>query len=144
MAVKLKTKLTAGLIFLFGVILLFGILGTININLLSRDADLILKDNYNSIIYCNDMMKALESVGSRKDAFDKFEENLKKQELNITEPGEKENTEEIRKNFEELKADPKDLSNYSEIRQSINQVLELNASAIYHKNMVAQETARNA
>ena len=49
MAVKLKTKLTAGLIFLFLVILLFGILGTININLLSRNADLILKDNYESI-----------------------------------------------------------------------------------------------
>jgi signal transduction histidine kinase len=144
MAVKLKTKLTAGLVFLFGVILLFGVLGTININLLSRDADLILKDNYNSIIYCNDMMKALETVDVHKDAIDKFEENLKKQELNITEPGEKDQTEEIRRNFEELKADPKDPSNYIEIRQSIIQVLDLNASAIYHKNIVAQETARNA
>lgn len=144
MATKLKTKLTAGLIFLFGVILLFGILGTININLLSRDADLILKDNYNSIIYGNEMLKALETVGTRKDALEKFEENLKKQELNITEPGEKEQTEEIRKNFEELKADPKDPSNYIEIRQSIFQVLDLNASAIYHKNLIAQDTARNA
>jgi len=143
MAAKLKTKLTAGLIFLFGVILIFGILGTININLLSRDADLILKDNYKSIIYCYDMLKALETVGTRRDAMEKFEENLKSQEINITEPGEKEQTEEIRKNFEELKADPKDPSNYSEIRQSILQVLDLNASAIYRKNMVAQETARN-
>jgi len=144
MAVKLKTKLTAGLIFLFGVILLFGILGTININLLSRDADLVLKDNYKSVIYCNNMLSALETVSSHKDAMEKFEENLKNQEVNITEPGEKEQTEEIRKNFEELKADPKDPSNYSEIRQSILQVLELNTSAIYRKNMVAQETARNA
>jgi signal transduction histidine kinase len=144
MAVKLKTKLTAGLVFLFGVILIFGILGTININLLSRDADLILKDNYKSIIYCNNMLKSLEDVGTRKDAMDKFEENLKNQEVNITEPGEKEQTEEIRKNFEELKADPKDPSNYGEIRQSIFQVLDLNASAIDRKNMVAQETARNA
>ncbi len=144
MAAKLKTKLTAGLIFLFGVILIFGILGTININLLSRDADLILKDNYKSIIYCNNMLKALEDVGTHKDAMEKFEENLKNQEVNITEPGEKEQTEEIRKNFEELKADPKDPSNYSEIRQSILQVLDLNASAIYRKNMVAQDTARNA
>jgi signal transduction histidine kinase len=144
MAAKLKTKLTAGLIFLFGVILIFGILGTININLLSRDADLILKDNYKSIIYCNNMLKALEDVGTRKDAIEKFEENLKNQEVNITEPGEREQTEEIRKNFEELKADPKDPSNYGEIRQSIHQVLELNASAIFRKNMVAQDTARNA
>ncbi|HET7000600.1 MAG TPA: ATP-binding protein [Puia sp.] len=144
MAVKLKTKLTAGLIFLFGVILIFGILGTININWLSRDADLILKDNYKSVIYCNNMLLALESVDTHKDAMEKFETNLKRQEVNITEPGEKEQTEEIRKNFEELKADPKDPSNYSEIRKSILQVLDLNTSAIDRKNMVAQETARNA
>src|SRR3982750_1869851 len=98
MAVKLKTKLTAGLVFLFGVILIFGILGIININLLSRDADLILKDNYKSILYCNNMLKALQDVGLHKDAMDKFEENLKNQEVNITEPGEKEQTEDIRKN----------------------------------------------
>src|SRR5947208_14036122 len=123
MAAKLKTKLTDGLIFLFGVILIFGILGTININLLSRDADLILKDNYKSVIYCNNMLTALEDVGTRKDAMEKFEENLKGQEMNITEPGEKEQTEEIRKNFRELKADPKDSTNYSEIRKTILQFI---------------------
>jgi methyl-accepting chemotaxis protein len=90
------------------------------------------------------MLKALEDVGTRKDAMEKFEENLKNQEGNITEPGEKEQTADIRKNFEELKADPKDPSNYGEIRQAIFQVLDLNASAIYRKNMVAQDTARNA
>ena len=73
-----------------------------------------------------------------------FEENLKKQEANITEPGEKELTEEIRKNFEELKADPADPSNYGEIRQSVEQVLDLNSSAIYRKNAFAQDSARNA
>src|SRR5450432_303476 len=144
MAVKLKTKLSVGLIFLFGVILIFGILGILNINLLSRDAELILKDNYESILYGNNMLKNLENINTRKDALDNFEENLRKQEANITEPGEKELTDEIRKNFEELKADPKDPSNYSEIRQSVYQVLDLNASAIYRKNMVAQETSRNA
>ena len=144
MAVKLKTKLTVGLIFLFGVILIFGILGTIYINRLSRDADLILKDNYESILYSNNMLKALEVVNTRKDALEIFERNLKKQEVNITEPGEKELTEDIRKNFEELKADPKDLSNYSEIRQSVHQVMDLNTSAILRKNAVARETAGNA
>ena len=144
MATKLKTKLTVGLVFLFSVILIFGILGTFNINLLSRNADLILKDNYESIRYCNNMLKALEFVNDKKDAFSNFEENLKKQEANITEPGEKEQTEEIRKNFEELKTNPKDSSNYPEIRLSIYEVLDLNASAIYRKNAAAQETAANA
>ncbi len=144
MAAKLKTKLTTSLIFLFGVILLFGILGTYNINLLSRNADLILKDNYESIRYGNNMLKALETMPGKKDAFSNFEENLRKQEANITEPGEKEMTDEIRKNFEELKADPQDPSNYAEIRQPIHEVLDLNASAIYRKNAAAQETAANA
>jgi PAS domain S-box-containing protein len=144
MAAKLKTKLTAGLAFLFGVILLFGILGTYDINLLSRNADLILKDNYESIRYGNNMLKALETMNDKKDAFSSFEENLRKQEANITEPGEKELTDEIRKNFEELKANPKDPSNYMEIRQSIHEVLDLNASAIYRKNAAAQEMAANA
>jgi PAS domain S-box-containing protein len=144
MAAKLKTKLTAGLGFLFGVILLFGILGTYDINLLSRNADLILKDNYESIRYGNNMLKALETMTDKKDAFASFEENLRKQEANITEPGEKEMTDEIRKNFEELKANPKDPSNYTEIRQSIHEVLDLNASAIYRKNAAAQEMAANA
>jgi PAS domain S-box-containing protein len=132
------------LIFLFLVILVFGILGIANINTLSRDADLILKDNYESIIYGNNMLKALENFRTRKDAPDLFEENLKKQEANITEPGEKELTEEIRKNFEELKANPADPSNYGEIRESVEQVLDLNSAAIYRKNAFAQDAARNA
>ncbi len=144
MAVKLKTKLTVGLIFLFLVILVFGILGIASINLLSRDADLILKDNYESIIYGNNMLKALEQIKTRKDALTLFDENLKKQEANITEPGEKELTEEIRKNFEELKTAPADPSNYAEIRQSVEQVLDLNSAAIYRKNTFAQDAARNA
>ena len=78
MAVNLKTKLSVGLIFLFSVILLFGILGILNINLLSRDADLILKDNYESVLYGNNMLKALDNINTRKDAVDIFEQNLKK------------------------------------------------------------------
>jgi PAS domain S-box-containing protein len=144
MSVKLKTKLTSGLAFLFGVILLFGVLGAYNINLLSRNADLILKDNYESIRYGTNMLKALENANGKKIDYTLFEENLRKQEANITEPGEKELTENIRKNFEELKANPEDPSNYAEIRQSIHEVLDLNASAIYRKNGTAQETASNA
>jgi PAS domain S-box-containing protein len=126
------------------VILVFGILGTININLLSKDADLILKNNYESVLYSNNMLKALENVETHKDALDNFEQNLKKQEANITEPGEKDLTDEIRKNFNELKINPKDPSNYPEIRQSIHQVIDLNAAAIYRKNAIAQEAASNA
>src|SRR4029077_11986405 len=118
MSMRLKTKLSLGLIFLFIVILSFGILGIVNINLLSRDANLVLKNNHESLVYCNNMLKALENIKINKDAAQLFEDNLKKQEANITEIGEREATQELRKNFNELLANPDDPSNYSEIRQS--------------------------
>ncbi|MFI5156023.1 MAG: ATP-binding protein [Chitinophagales bacterium] len=144
MSIKLKTKLSIGLIFLFLVILLFGILGIANINKLSRDADLVLKNNHESLVYCNSMLKALENAQTQKSAIPIFEENLKKQEENITEIGEQEATNELRKNFDELKANPSDPSNYPEIRQSIIQIQELNELAILRKNAAVQKTAENA
>jgi PAS domain S-box-containing protein len=141
---RLKTKLSVSLIFLFIVILLFGILGIVNINRLSRDANLVLKNNHESLVYCNNMLKALESIKIKKDAEQVFEDNLTRQESNITEVGEKEVTQELRKNFTELKADPADSSNYPEIRQSIIQIQELNEMAILRKNAVAQKTADDA
>jgi len=144
MRMKLKTKLSIGLIFLFTVILLFGILGIATINRLSKDANLILKDNQESLLYCNNMFKSLEDIKTRKDAEKIFEENLSRQENNITELGEKEATEELRKNFNELKVNPDDPSNYPEIRQSLIQIQDLNELAILRKNSAAQKTAENA
>jgi PAS domain S-box-containing protein len=66
------------------------------------------------------------------------------QENNITEKGEKEATQELRKNFNELKINPGDPSNYPEIRHSIFQIQDLNELAILRKNAVAQKTAENA
>jgi predicted PurR-regulated permease PerM len=84
---RLKTKLSAGLIFLFTVILVFGILGIVSINRLSQDAGQVLKNNHESIVYSNNMLKALDNIKIQKDALQIFEENLSKQEKNITEIG---------------------------------------------------------
>ncbi len=144
MSMRLKTKLSLGLLFLFVVILLFGILGIISINRLSRDANSVLKNNHESLVYCNNMLKALEDIQIKKDATQIFEENLKKQESNITEVGEKEATLELRKNFNELKINPNDPSNYPEIRRSIIRIQDLNEMAILRKNAIAQNTAETA
>src|SRR5580700_1683883 len=129
MSVRLKTKLSFGLVFLFVVILLFGILGIYYINRLGNDASLVLKNNYESLVYCNGMMKALENIKIKKDAVTQFRENLEKQENNITEVGEKEVTEQLSKDFGELLADPHDSSNYPQIRESIYEIQELNQTA---------------
>lgn len=141
---KLKTKLSLGLSFLFAVILAFGILGFYYINRLSNDASKVLKNNHESLVYSNNMLKALEEIPGKKEAFKIFNDNLKKQEGNITEPGEKESTEELRKNFTELRANPMDSSNYRQLRRSLQLINDLNQDAILRKNDIAQNTAEKA
>lgn len=140
----LRAKLTLGISFLFTIILAFGILCIYYINRLSNDAQNILKNNHESLVYCNNMLKALEDIPLKKSAITTFEDNLTKQEANITEAGEREATQELRKNFEELKASPSDSSNYPQIRQSIQLINDLNQQAILRKNSIAQQTASDA
>ena len=144
MAMKLKTKLSFGLSFLFVVIISFGILAIFYINRLSNDSNRVLKNNHESLVYCNNMLKALEDIPAKKSAATLFNDNLDKQEKNITETGEGEATKELRKNFNELLANPSDLSNYPQIRQSIQLINDLNQQAILRKNAVAQKTAEDA
>ena len=141
---RLKTKLTLSLLFLFAVILIFGILGIFYINRLSKDADEVLKNNHESLVYCNNMLKALEDIPAKQSAFKLFDQNLKAQEQNITEAGESDATNELRKNFNELIANPSDSSNYPQIRQSIHIINDLNQQAILRKNAVAKKTAEDA
>src|SRR5215470_2411017 len=115
MSVRLKTKLSLGLVFLFVVILLFGILGLFYINRLSDEGRLVLKNNHESLVYCNRMMQALEVLRTDKNALNTFQENLKKQQGNIT-----------------------------DIRRSIIKIQELNEMAILRKNDQAQKTADGA
>jgi len=144
MSIRLKTKLSLGLIFLFVVIVLFGVLGLFYINRLSNEGRQVLQNNHESLVYCLGMLDALEDIHIQKDALQTFRDNLKKQQANITEIGEKEATDELTKNFNKLLADPSDTSNYIDIRKSIYKIQELNEMAIRRKNDAAQHTAENA
>lgn len=141
---KLKTKLTVGIGFLFIVILVFGILGITSIYKLSNDTNKILTNNYETLVYNNNMLKALEELPGNKIAYTEFEKNLANQEKNITEYGEDDATKSLRKNFEELKLQPNDSSNYREIRQAIQRINNINQNAILRKNDTAQSTASTA
>ncbi len=141
---RLKTKLNISLFFLFAVILVFGILGIFYVNRLGKDADVILRNNQESLLYCNNMLKALEDIPAKRSAYDLFLQNLKAQEKNITESGESDATNELAKNFTELIANPADSSNYPQIRQSIHLITDLNQQAILRKDAVAKRTAADA
>jgi PAS domain S-box-containing protein len=143
---RLKTKLSFALSFLFLVILTFGILSIYSIRKLSSEADKILKNNYATLVYDNNMIKYLDLLPGDSTAYSDFEQNLQLQEKNVTEPGEMEATISLRKNFNALKGKTPDSSNYNykKIREAIQQINELNQNAILRKNAFAHQTAEDA
>src|SRR5579863_1433544 len=144
MNVRLKTKLSLGLVFLFIVIVLFGVLGLYYINQLNREGRQVLQNNQESLLYCNRMLQSLEDIRTDKNALGIFSDNLRRQQGNITEVGEKEATDELTKNFNEMLLDPGDSSNYIDIRRAIYKIQDVNELAIVRKNTTAQQTAENA
>ena len=108
---SLRMKLTVGLGFLFVIIFALFIFSSYDIRQLSNDADKILRDNYNSLVYCKDMLIALDDMrtAANRSSFitnpsgsfgydsqlfqnsrSSFETNLSAEENNITETHEKE------------------------------------------------------
>jgi two-component system, NtrC family, sensor histidine kinase KinB len=74
---SLRSKLSIGLGFLFLIILAIAAYSSIQIGALSRDADNILKNNYNSIVYCTNMLLALDNMNATV-ASRVFDESMKK------------------------------------------------------------------
>ena len=117
----LKTKLSWGLGFLF--LIIFTLVGFCSyyVGRLSQESENILKDNYDSIVYANNMLSGLDdmktSISSimyntnntvnmsdyRQKLFetgkDLFESNLKKENNNITEIHEKEYVEGLNQDY---------------------------------------------
>ncbi len=118
---SLRTKLTIGLGFLFLIIFALAIYSSFDIQGLSRDAEKIIKDNYDSLVYCKNMLVALDDMrtGISSRAFGSnhvrmsgyyshlfetskaaFESNLSREKSNITEIGEKEYVEELSNSYD--------------------------------------------
>ncbi len=130
---KLKNKLTLGLLFLFALILFFGGLAIFYINRLSSDEEKILKNNQETLLYSNNMLNALEDIPNKFVTITVFEQNLEKQEHNITEPGEGDATQTVRNHFDILKKNAADSAQYPVIRRALFKINELNEQAIIRK-----------
>lgn len=143
-AMRIKTKLTLGLVFLFVLILLFGILSIFYINRLSNDANVILKNNHESLVFCTKMLQAAEHFSDQPAAFEDFRQNLVKQEQNITETGEQDATLAVRKAFDRIIDNPHDSMDLSSLRLPIFDILSLNQQAILRKNRIAGNTSEDA
>ncbi len=140
---RLKSKITIGVLFLFIMLLLVSILGYYYLDRVNRDSRAILEDNYESVEYSRNMLRALDSWSlAPYAAQQEFESNLKKQEQNITEPGEDLPTGSARKYYELLKNG--DSSQIPAIKSALFTIMELNMKAIVNKNESAMGTADKA
>lgn len=129
--------------FLSGIILVLGGLGAYYLNQLARDSNAILKDNYISLEFVSNMQKALTSLDD-PDALTDFETNLKKQEANITEIGEGQPTQAVRREFNRLRLSVTDTPTINRIRQHLFAIDDVNRQAILRKSNTAEQTARDA
>jgi PAS domain S-box-containing protein len=136
---KIKTKLTLGVGFLFLLIILLSIISAKFINDLKSDSENILVANYNSLEFGKNMLVALDDSSDK--ALKYFEVNLKAQENNFTEFGEQDITSEIRENFELYKLNKYDSTHKFNIRKGIFRLMEMNMHAIQRKNEIAKATA---
>jgi methyl-accepting chemotaxis protein len=126
---RLKSKISLALSFLFAAIVGMALLSLFYLNELSRDTENILKANYESLQFTKAI---LEAVDNKKP----IEEYLELQEANVTEPGEREFTIRLRRAYES--------GNTNEIRKYCFALQDLNMKAIVAKSRIASNTADSA
>ncbi len=147
----IKNKLRAGFGFLFLIAFLCCSLSIFFLNNLSSDASEILKDNYESLKYAKNITSALDEsqAGLSQYQISTIENNLRKQEKNVTEPGEQQLTNKLRLEFEHLKVlktiqIDAELELRSQIRNVLYNIMQLNMNSIEKRNNNAQNTAHRA
>lgn len=146
----IKSKLRAGFGFLF--LLAFICCGSsiYFLNRLSFDASVILKNNYESVKYVKNIGDALDEneQGLNVAQIGIIENNLVKQEHNVTETGEQELTDSLRSKYEQLKLLGSDSQKQGFLRTQVRKLLfgimQINMSGIEHKNAIANSTANKA
>jgi nitrogen fixation/metabolism regulation signal transduction histidine kinase len=104
---KIKNKVTLGIIFLFVEFLVMALFGAGSIYNISQQSEKIMKDNSVSMQYAETMLQTIDQINALQLAilfnpaqrdhrnelvglYEKFEESLSKESNNITEPGERE------------------------------------------------------
>ena len=164
---KLRTALTAALAFMFAVVALLSGGGVYYLARLAADSRAIITDNFRSLLYVTELSHTLDRLeaaigpiedeggdtGEIRKHLQAFDEILRRQESNITEPGESTLTAEVRSEFERLRRIPDvDLSGRPGERHSVGESIftiqtrlrsihDLNSEKIIRSNEQAGRTA---
>jgi NtrC-family two-component system sensor histidine kinase KinB len=147
---KIKTKLLLGFGLLFVVVVFFGIVSIYYIEDISEYSKTTVKNNYETLTFTRDMRAVIDEndLPLSTAASTAFDNALKKQEHNITEPGEKEATAGVRKAFNEI-IDPGSALTAKQqaeraARFQLKTIEGLNMKAIVQKNNYIHDTVSKA
>lgn len=142
---RIKTKLNLGVGLLFVLIIILTLVSAFYIFSIKKDTENILKANYNTLEYSRNMLLSLDEINTSKDnAIIIFKDNLHKQTQNVTEAGEKQETDNLERSFALLEKNSSDESLKMQIRQDIFEIMKLNMNAIKQKSDIAKHTAETA
>ena len=140
----IKTKVAYGVIFLFVVSFAIGGIGIFYIQQISKESRNIIKDNYESLEYMQEVIEASDLAITYPDTLSFMERNIRLQENNITEAGELEQTQGLRKAFDKFKINRNDSIALIELKQAAHTISTINMQAIFTKSGIAQDTASRA
>jgi NtrC-family two-component system sensor histidine kinase KinB len=147
---KVKNKLRLGFGFLFIVVIFFGTISMFYINQISNSAKVILKDNYESLNYVSEMRTVLdeETLPLSDAGVSYFNQQLVKEEHNITEVGELDAAKGLRASFTQLQNRsatlPQLIDAEKVTRRFLRTVETLNMKAIVRKNEKAHASVQEA
>lgn len=141
---KIKVKLFLGIGVLFAMIIVLILLSSFFINRLTNDTRNILVANYNTLDYARKMEIALNDNIMLPENTKLFLDNLKEQELNVTEVGEQELTDSLSTHFTQLMRSNADSASVKLVRDDISNLMLLNMQAIQRKGTIAEQTSRNS
>lgn len=146
---SIKNNLRAGIIFLFLIALLSSGLAAFYLYRLSTDSNAILRDNYDSLVFIKNIDQILDLPYTPSGTQLKIiESNIKSEEKNITEPGEKKLADNLYRDFKTFSNstnNPKSLVNIRiGMKRSANGIMQVNLIAIKNKNNIADNTAHSA
>lgn len=143
---KVKNKLRLGFAFLFIVVLFFGAMATFLINQMANSGKVLLKNNYETLLFTREMRKVLDenSIPLPAEAAKQFNNQLVNQEHNITEKGEGRITKSLRLTFTAMQAPgltPAQTSSMErQLRQHLRYIEKMNMDAIWRKNSQANKS----
>lgn len=147
---KIKTKLRLGFGFLFIMVILFGSISLFYMNKISVSSKVILEDNYESINYTGKMRALLdENRLPLPDAVaSQFNSQLSLEEKNITENGEGNAVDALRRAFQQIVDPAADIvvkqDAVSQARLQLRIIDQVNMNAIVRKNDAAQQGVEKA